>query len=114
MQHPSSECIEAFARDIHVFWNDVASVANPIVLNRSDHRRAYPHVRVEYFAAGLGKREDQSLYQFDWKLAWMNGLFDMIIFDIRENPDVARVFAQRIARELTSFWTFEIFLPKIF
>src|SRR5688500_14485441 len=43
----------------------------------------------------------------------MNGLFDMVVFDVGNHPNVTRIFAKRISGELSRTWPFEILLAGI-
>src|ERR1700734_3550322 len=44
----------------------------------------------------------------------MPGFFNVIAFDIRENPNVTRIFSERITRMLSRLWPFKILLARVF
>jgi hypothetical protein len=84
------------------------------VLDGGDDGRADAHVRVEDVLPRVRQGEHQPLDQLDRKLAGMNGFLDMIVLDVRENPHIPGVLAERIARKLAGFRTLEVFLAGIF
>jgi hypothetical protein len=43
----------------------------------------------------------------------MNGLLDMVMFHVRDGPDIARVFPEWVARILPRLFAIEIFFPGI-
>lgn len=94
--------------------NDVATISHPAVLDCSHYAAADSHVGVEYFVAGVGQGKDQPLDQFHGKLTRMIGLLDVVIFDVRENPNVAGILSQRITRELAGLRSLEVLFTRIF
>src|SRR3990170_1998087 len=109
-----TQSMHATPCDVDVIGMDVTPVPDPIVFDRSDDRRAYSHVRIENDVALVRHRKDKAFNQFDGELTRMNRLFDMVILDVWENPNVAGVFSKRIAGKLSDLRTFEIFLVGIF
>lgn len=82
-----------FPSDFDVFWDDVATVSLSLVHECGDNGGAYTHVGVQDRVSGVCHGEYQSFYQFYRELAWVNSLFDMVVFDVWESPYVAGIFA---------------------
>ena len=104
----------AISSDIDIFLNNVTAVTIAPILQRGDNARSHPHIRVEDSITGPRERQYEPLDQFNWKLARMRCLLDMVGFHVRKNPYVARVLAERISGQLPRFWPFEMFLARVF
>lgn len=90
---------------------DVAAVAAAAVLDRRDDARSNAHIRVEDVVALPRHRQHQTFDELDRELARVDRLFDMVVLDVGNDPDVARVLAKRVAGELAGLGAFEILLP---
>lgn len=51
------------------------------------------HVRIYNEVAGLRQGQDQALNQLDWELARVDGFLNVVVLDIRDGPNVARVLS---------------------
>lgn len=76
-------------------------------------RARNPDVGVNNEIIRISQSQYQSLYQLNWKLAGMNCLLDMVMFDIWDGPNVAGILARRVAGILPDFCPFEIFLAWV-
>lgn len=61
--------------------------------DRCTGRTPDARIRVDDQVAWICEGEDESLYEFDWELARMVGFFDMVMLDVRNLPNVARILA---------------------
>jgi hypothetical protein len=58
--------------------------------------------------------KDASGRERNWKLAWVSGLFNMAGLDVRDIPDVGRIFAERVTAEFAFMRSFVVSLTWIF
>ena len=82
-----------------ILRHDIAAVTISPMLHSRNDGRPDAHIRVQDVVAGVGQREHKALDQFDRKLAWVNRLFDMVVFDVRKNPNIAGIFAESDCRK---------------
>jgi hypothetical protein len=104
----------AFPSNIDISPLDVTPVPDPPMLDGGDDAAADAHVWVEHNVSGFCERKHKALNQFHRKLTRMLGLLDVIIFDIRNYPDIPRILAQRVARELPGTGALERLLIWVF
>jgi alanine racemase len=90
--------MHAVPSDVHVILHDIAPIADPIVLQGRHHARSDAHIRIEHGISRIGHREHKTFNKFYRKLTRMKCLFDMVVFDIRKNPHVGRIFPKGVTR----------------
>ena len=106
--------VKPTSRDFEIFFNDVASEPVAIVFDRGNHCQANAHVRVEHPVARLGHGQDQPLDQFHRELTGVDGLFNVVVLDVRKYPYVSGIIAVWVAGKLAPFRPFEIFIVRVF
>ena len=75
--------------------------------------RAHAHEGVHHEVGGVSHREDEALDQFDRELAGVDGLLDVVVFDVRDEPKVAGVFPLRVARVLADLRSLVVALARV-
>ena len=104
----------ALARYVDILLYDVAPVSVAIVQKGRDCGRPDTHVRIEHGVTGVRHRHHQAFHELDGKLARMNRFFGMIALDVRKDPNVTRVFPQRIPGNLSGLRALVVTLTRVF
>ena len=113
LKRADTQFTQAAFSNVYICPLRIASIAVSLVLHGGNDCRTNPNIRVQYAIARLGHRQNQTLHQFNRKLARMNGLFDVVVFHIWKHPHVTRIFTEGVARKLPNFRALEIFLSRI-
>jgi hypothetical protein len=82
--------------------------------NRSDSGCSSAKKRIDNQVIFLCQSQDQSFRELHRELAGVRRFLDVVIFDIREDPDISRVFPQWMARKGSFPWTFIGLLAGVF
>src|SRR5262245_26446411 len=77
------------------------------------HGGPHAHVGIEDPIAGASHGEHEALDQLHRKLAGMNGLLDVIVLHVGDDPDIAGVLPQRIAGVLPGPGSLEMLLAGV-
>ena len=93
-----TKLMNAFPREIDVLLDVVAAVADSLVLDGSNDAGTDTNVWIEHAVSVICQRQYQAFDKFNWKLARMWSLLDVVVLDVWNNPQVAWIFAFRIAR----------------
>jgi hypothetical protein len=101
-------------RDRYVFFDYFRARCPTVVHQRCNGGRTYSAERIDDKIILFGKSENKALDELHRELTGMDGFLDMVRFDIWNFPDIAWIFAERIAREFTLLFPFVIFLIRVF
>lgn len=80
----------------------------------SAQRAPNSHIRINDQLIFVRQRQDKTFNKLNRKLAGMVCFFNVIVFHVRDDPDIAWVLTQRVAGVLTDSWTLKCLLAWIF
>jgi hypothetical protein len=83
--------------DADILFNNFSSKRPSVLAQCGNRSGSYSHIGVEHPIARIREGQHKPLNQFNWKLARMNCLLDMIMLDIRDDPEITRILSKRIA-----------------
>jgi hypothetical protein len=81
--------------------------------NSGTCRTSNAKVGINHKIAAICEGEYEPLYKFYWKLAGVDCLLDVVVLDVRDHPNIARIFTQWVAGVLALLRSFERFLARI-